>query len=152
MDLVELVDLKFPKESFANLVAVLHTGNLNAAPYAPIAPGDQEQAKAATEKKKKNKKKKAKKVDLPSSEGAAGGVAGNVTSESDSESESPSKGDIPNVKTARANRVYLASDNKAVVKSALSKKLSTMTTEEVQEVFRGLRAMKEDSPMTDTVV
>ena len=27
-----------------------------------------------------------------------------------------------------------------------------MTTEEVQEVFRGLRAMKEDSPMTDTVV
>ena len=33
-----------------------------------------------------------------------------------------------------------------------NKKLSAMTTEEVQEVFRALRAVKDDSPMTDTMV
>ena len=46
----------------------------------------------------------------------------------------------------------LASANEAMVRSDLNKKLSTMTTEEVQEFFRALRPMKEDSPMTDIVV
>ena len=74
-------------------------------------------------------------MDLPSSGGAAGGAGASVTSESESESESPTRGDLPNIEAARANRVNLTSANKAMVRSDLNKKLSTMTTEEVQEVF-----------------
>ena len=39
VDLAELVDFRFPKESFANFVAVLNTGNLNAGANAPIVNG-----------------------------------------------------------------------------------------------------------------
>ena len=114
----------------------------------PIPPVDHEQAKAAGEKKKKKKKKKkkgAKKVELPD----AGGATEEVTS-SDSESESPTRKDIPDPGAARANRVNFAA-NKAV-RSDLNKKLSTLTPEEVMEVFRAMRAVKDDSPMTDTKV
>ena len=108
----------------------------------PIPPGDQEQAKAAGEKKK------AKKVDLPG--GEAGGATGGATS-SDSESESPTRNDLPDPGAARANRVNFVTANKAV-RSDLNKKLSVMTLEEVQEVFRAMRAVKNDSPMTNTKV
>ena len=81
----------------------------------PIPPGDQEQAKAAGEKKKK----KAKKVDLPS--GAAGEATGNATSESDSESESPTRNDLPDTGAARANRVNVVTANKVTVRSDLNK-------------------------------
>ena len=66
--------------------------------------------------------------------GEAGGATRGATS-SESESESPTRGDLPNIEAARANQVNLASANKAMVRSDLNKKLSTMTTEEVQEVF-----------------
>ena len=110
----------------------------------PIPLGDQEQAKAAGEKKKK----KAKKVDLPG--GDAGGATGGATS-SDSESESPTRYYLPDPGEARANRVNFATANKAF-RSDLNKKLSAMTPEEIQEVFRAMRAVKDDSPMTDTKV
>ena len=87
-------------------------------------------------------------MELP--DGDAGGATGGVTS-SDSESESPTRNDLPDPGAARANRVNFATANKAV-RSDLNKKLSAMTPEEVQEVFRAMRAVKDDSPMTDTKV
>ena len=69
----------------------------------------------------------------------------------DSESESPTRNDLADPGAARANRVNFATANK-VVRSDLNKKLSAMTPAEVQEVFRAMRAVKDDSPMTDTKV
>ena len=83
--------------------------------------------------------------------GDTGGVTGGVTS-SESESESPRRGDIPDPAMAnRANRVSFAIVNMAV-RSDPNKKLSTMNPEEVKEVFRAMRAVKDDSMMTITTV
>ena len=54
---------------------------------------------------------------------------------------------------ARVNRVNLgATANKATCRSDLNKKLSSMTEEEILEIFQAFRAMQEDSPMTETRV
>ena len=45
-----------------------------------------------------------------------------------------------------------ATANKAICRGDLNKKLSSMSKEEAQEIFHALRVMKEDSPMTDTLV
>ena len=80
-----------------------------------------------------------------------GGVTEAATS-SDSESESPTSGDIQDQGMAnRVNRVNFATANMAV-RSDLNKKLSAMNPEEVKEVFRAMRAVKDDSPMTTTTV
>ena len=80
--------------------------------------------------------------------------AGGVTeaTSSDSESESPTRADVPDPAMAnRANRVSFAIANMAV-RSDLNKKLSSMSPEDVKEVFRAMRAVKDDSPMTTTTV
>ena len=80
----------------------------------------------------------------------ARGVTGATSS--DSESESPTRGDIQDPAMAnRANRVSFAIANMAV-RSDLNKRLSNMNPEEVKEVFRAMRAVKDDSPMTTTTV
>ena len=96
----------------------------------PVSLPDLEQAKAAGEKLKKKKKKKGK-----------------------MKRYSPTRGKPPGPENARANRVNLgasASANNAICRSDLNKKLSSMTEEEIREVFQALRAMKEDSTMTET--
>ena len=54
--------------------------------------------------------------------------------------------DLPYPGTARANRGNMA------IRSDFNEKLSGMTLEEVREVFRAMRAVKDDSPMTVTTV
>ena len=110
-------------------------------------PTDPEQAKSAKEEKKKkkrrNKKKKAKKVEVPEV-GAQAQV-----SETDSESESPTRADVEDPNTARANRVFSA--NKAV-RTNFNLELSNMDPEIVKEVLRAMRASKDSSPMTTTTM
>ena len=70
---------------------------------------------------------------------------------SDSESESPTRADVLDPALAnRANRVSFTAN--MAVRSDLNKKLSSMNPEEVKEVFRAMRAVKDDSPMTTTTV
>ena len=79
----------------------------------------------------------------------AGG--GTEATSSDSESESPTRADALDPALAnRANRISFTAN--MTVRSDLNKKLSNMNSEEVKEVFRALRAAKDDSPMTTTNV
>ena len=70
-------------------------------------------------------------------------------SETDSESESPTRADVEDPNTARANRVFSA--NKAV-RTKFNLELSNMDPEIVKEELRAMRASKDSSPMTTTTM
>ena len=86
-------------------------------------------------------------VNLPEQEAGGGPEA----TSSESEGESPTRADALDPALAnRANRVSFMAN--MAVRSDLNKKLSNMNSEEVKEVFRALRAVKDDSPMTTNTV
>ena len=112
----------------------------------PVTP---ESAKARIEKKKKKKTKKATKaIDPPGAESPASSGS-NSASEVDSPTRTvvlcPSSSQNP-----WSSRVNLGSTNKAVYKGDLNTKLSNISKEEVVEAFQALRAIRDDSPMTNT--
>ena len=105
----------------------------------PVSTPDPEQAKAAGEKLKKKK------------ENTVSSGSG-----SESEGDSPTRANLPGPENARVNsRVNLGASafaNKAICRGDLNKKLSSMTQEDIREIFQVFRAMQEDSMMTETRV